>query len=768
LKTAIGIHVHAEPAKLCATLDALRAHTTSPYELILLGDGPDAVTRAALTRLVEFRHLLTDQPQGTAACFNRLVSNRSADVYVTLESGAIVGPRWLELLLKGLSSDPRNGLAGPSTNRSWNAQAVFSTRGDSLTEIAAIADKAYRRFGDTIQTLEPLYSLADFCYAVRREVIEAIGLADEAYGLGPCWEMDYNIRAARAGWRGLWVCGAYVHRVPFSERRQRDEARFFEASKRRYQDKFCGGHLRGEKTGYRSHCRGDACPNFAPCHLIQIKNPPEMSRVAPSVPIPGEPRGVIAQTPTPPLVTCIMPTCDRHRFVPDALRYFLRQDYPNLELVVIDDGNMPVASLLADDCRVRVIRLPEKKNVGAKRNIACASAHGEFIVHWDDDDWYPADRVRRQIAVLQTRRAEICGTSTLYYYDAASNRAWTYQHRGGARTWVAGNTLAYRKSWWRAHPFPEIQVGEDSRFVWAASRLSICDLGAPDLCVARIHSQNTSRKSLHGACWCACEIATLEDVLGNEWSAFAALTAVSPADVNLPLISCIMPTYNRRSFLALSLQTFESQDYPAKELIVLDDGSDRVGDLVEKVSNVRYIRLPTRTSIGAKRNRGCSEARGAIIAHWDDDDWYAPQRLRCQVAPLLSNEGDLTGLENSFVFELPAGKFWTTHANLHHRMFVGDVHGGTLMFWKRLFDEGLRYPGTNIAEDATFIQAALRRRRRLVRVPNDGLFVYIRHGGNAWRFQPGQFLDPGGWHLISSPSAFSAIEAGAWQQAAVA
>ena len=57
--------------------------------------------------------------------------------------------------------------------------------------------EASRRAGTAVRTLEPLYSLADFCYGVRREVIEAIGLADEGYGLGPCWEMDYNIRAAR-------------------------------------------------------------------------------------------------------------------------------------------------------------------------------------------------------------------------------------------------------------------------------------------------------------------------------------------------------------------------------------------------------------------------------------------------------------------------------------------------------------------------------------------------------------------------------------------
>jgi glycosyltransferase involved in cell wall biosynthesis len=758
----IGIHSDGCRERLEATLSALRSNTAETYELLLLLDGASLPALPAVERTAQSS---TSGPVGCAACFNRLVTSSPADFYVFLESGVVVGPGWLDHLLAALAKYPRNGLAGPSTNLCWNAQAIFPRAGGTPTEVEQCARAALRRFGNQACTLEPLYSLADFCYAVRREVTEDVGLADEGYGLGPCWEMDYNVRAARTGWRGVWAGAAYVHRMPFTERRLREEADLFEANKHRYQDKFCGGRLGGEKTDYRSHCRGDACPNFAPRHLIQIKEP-TASAETPSI----NPTTSGAVRPTTenaaPLVTCIMPTCDRHCFLPEAIRYFLRQDYPNLELVIVDDGNRPVASLLPDDPRIRFVRLSEKKNVGAKRNIACAAAHGEFIIHWDDDDWYPADRVTRQIAALQTGRAEICGTSTLYYYDSESSRAWSYNYGNSGRTWVAGNTLAYRKSLWRAHPFPEIQVGEDSRFVWAAPRGGVRDLDMPDLCVARIHPQNSSRKSPHGVCWCACQIAVLQRVLGSDWLTFAALAALTSTEANLPLISCIMPTCNRRSFIALSLKAFEAQDYPAKELIIVDDGTDPIGDLVDKVASVRYVRLPARLSIGEKRNRACAEARGAIIAHWDDDDWYAPHRLRCQSEPLLNEKADLTGLESSFVFELLTGRFWGMHASLHRRMFVGDVHGGTLVFWKRLFVEGLRYPEINIAEDAAFIQAATRRGRRLVRVPNDGLFVYIRHSGNAWRFSPGSFLDPHGWQAISPPQTFSATDIAAWRQAA--
>src|SRR5262249_52940257 len=188
----------------------------------------------------------------------------AADVVILLESGVVVGPGWLDHLLVAFAADPQNGLAGPSTNHAWNEQCVFPHSKGTLAEVTRTARDALNRFGGEVRTLEPLYSLVDFCYAVRREVIEVIGAADESYGLGPCWEMDYNVRAARAGFRGVWACAAYVYRAPFTVRRRREEALRFEASKRRYQDKFCGRRLRGERGPYRSHCRGDACPNFAP------------------------------------------------------------------------------------------------------------------------------------------------------------------------------------------------------------------------------------------------------------------------------------------------------------------------------------------------------------------------------------------------------------------------------------------------------------------------------------------------------------------------
>lgn len=771
-RISVGIYAHAQPARLAATLAALRANTGKAVQILLLGDGPDAATCAALATLRDLPQSNTAEPLGTAACFNRLVASAEADVYVLLECGAQVGPRWLEHILAALDSDApdgdaRNGLAGPSTNLCWNEQGVSLRRGDSSRRLDEAAREVERRFGSAVRALTPLHSLADFCYAVRREVVEAVGAADEGYGLGPCWEMDYNIRAARAGWRGVWACASFVRRAPFTARRRREERLRFDESRRRYQDKFCGARLRGEKSDYREHCRGDACTNFAPPSLISI-------RPTPLPPEPDEPSSSsspsISVRPSAPLVSCIMPTADRRAYVAQAIRYFRRQDYPNLELLVVDDGGDAVADCVPDDDpRVRYFHLPQKLNVGAKRNFACEQARGELIVHWDDDDWYPDWRVSAQARALDAGGFELCGTSRLFYYEAATGRAWLYQYPRASKPWVAGNTLAYRKSFWERMRFPCVRVGEDTRFVMNAPAASVLDLDDPRLCVGTIHPSNTSRKSTASAYWKPEPSTTVHALLGEDLDFYLAHGAAAAGRREWPLVSCVMPTYDRRHFIPLALANFARQDYPHKELIVVDDGPDAVGDLVEGMEGVRYVRVQGRTSIGGKRNLALREARGEVIAHWDDDDWYAPDRLRYQVAPLLSREADLTGLVNSFVLELPGGKFWTVLPHLHRKMFVGDVHGGTLVYRRSILKLGIRYPETNLAEDAALIRQAQRRGRRLMRLDNRGVFVYVRHGHNAWRdYAPGTFLDPQGWQTIERPLNFTPSHLSLYVAAALA
>ena len=195
-----------------------------------------------------------------------------------------------------------------------------------------------------------------------------------------------------------------------------------------------------------------------------------------------------------PFVSCIMPTSDRHRLVLQAITYFGDQDYPNKELLVLDDGEAPLAEFARGDERVRYLRLDQKSPLGGKRNLACQEARGDIIVHWDDDDWMASWRLSYQVRALIENNAAVCGLDKLYFYEPERDLAWQYVYPERSRFWVAGATLCYLKSFWRQNPFPNINVGEDTRFVWGGDAGKMMALHDSNFYVAMIHSGNTSRK----------------------------------------------------------------------------------------------------------------------------------------------------------------------------------------------------------------------------------------------------------------------------------
>ena len=100
-----------------------------------------------------------------------------------------------------------------------------------------------------------------------------------------------------------------------------------------------------------------------------------------------------------------------------------------------------------------------------------------------------------------------------------------------------------------------------------------------------------------------------------------------------PLVTVVVPAYNAEKYIEDCVRSILQQDYPALQVIVVDDGSkdgtaDRVRALGDRVS---YHRQPNSGSAVA-RNLGVQLAEGDFIAFNDSDDLWAPRRLKQQVA----------------------------------------------------------------------------------------------------------------------------------------
>ncbi len=203
----------------------------------------------------------------------------------------------------------------------------------------------------------------------------------------------------------------------------------------------------------------------------------------------------------PPLVSCVMPTYNRRRFIPNAIEYFLRQDYINKELIIIDDGTDTVEDLIPDHPLIRYYSLSKKITLGAKLNLACSYAQGEIIANWDDDDWYSKTRLTYQVDALKNDKIELCGINNLLYYDLKNNRGYRYIYPAGQRTWLLGSSLCYKKKLWNRNRFADIDVGMDGLFVWATSSECVKVLSDSTMSVHMIHEANVSPKKTNGAWW---------------------------------------------------------------------------------------------------------------------------------------------------------------------------------------------------------------------------------------------------------------------------
>ena len=109
-----------------------------------------------------------------------------------------------------------------------------------------------------------------------------------------------------------------------------------------------------------------------------------------------------------------------------------------------------------------------------------------------------------------------------------------------------------------------------------------------------------------------------------------------------PLVSICTPTFNRRPFIPTMFECFRNQTYPKDrmEWIIVDDGTDRIRDLVESsgISQIKYFEMPKKVSLGEKRNYMHSKATGSIIVYMDDDDYYPPERVSHAVEKLMDNK----------------------------------------------------------------------------------------------------------------------------------
>lgn len=203
-----------------------------------------------------------------------------------------------------------------------------------------------------------------------------------------------------------------------------------------------------------------------------------------------------------------------------------------------------------------------------------------------------------------------------------------------------------------------------------------------------------------------------------------------------PLVSIIIPTYNRDIYLEKAIQSIVNQSYSNVEIIVVDDGSkvNYASAICNKYANCSYYFKPN-GGLSSARNFGIALAKGEFIAFLDDDDYWRLDKLEKQVEILVNNTTvDCVHTSAAVVDEKDnlAGQCIGAAQNKIHKR-SGYVFWNALACWvvksptplirKKVFQPDLLFDETiKVGEDVDFYQRMFYRHK--VHYINEPLAYY--------------------------------------------
>ena len=170
----------------------------------------------------------------------------------------------------------------------------------------------------------------------------------------------------------------------------------------------------------------------------------------------------------------------------------------------------------------------------------------------------------------------------------------------------------------------------------------------------------------------------------------------------LPFVSICTPTFNRRPFWEYTIKCFLHQNYPKDKMewIIIDDGTDKIKDLVEGIPQVKYYEYDVKMPLGKKRNIMHTKSKGDIIVYMDDDDYYPPERVSHAVNMLVTHPSALCAGSSEIYI-------WFKHIQ---KMFQFGPYGpnhataGTFAFKRELLKDHRYEDNAALAEEKAFLK----------------------------------------------------------------
>ena len=234
-----------------------------------------------------------------------------------------------------------------------------------------------------------------------------------------------------------------------------------------------------------------------------------------------------------------------------------------------------------------------------------------------------------------------------------------------------------------------------------------------------------------------------------------SMNATLPKESDLPDVSIVTITKDRRKFMPLAKYSYLIQSYPEDKIewVIVDDGDDPIEDTLFGVPNVKYVWCE-KMSVADKRNLGVKSAMYDIVCMLDDDDVYPNNSILQRVAMLLKEPKK----ECVFCTTIPCYdiKKYSSFMNVPPITLPMSqrVSEATLGFTRKFWEERKFQSGVQIAEADAFI----RDREQMCReISPQEVIVSLVHPLNTSSRKTPEMKEPNGCHYGFNEKLFELV-----------
>lgn len=202
-------------------------------------------------------------------------------------------------------------------------------------------------------------------------------------------------------------------------------------------------------------------------------------------------------------------------------------------------------------------------------------------------------------------------------------------------------------------------------------------------------------------------------------------------DEDLPKVTIITPTYQRKNFFKLAIRNYQKVDYPRDKLewIIVEDSLDEsVEDILPPDKNIKYYKLEETKTIGYKRNFACEKASHDIIVCMDDDDYYQPGNIKYRVACLEHLQKDVVACTSMGILDINK-----IISNMSVSSFIQEYYTRSYessFGFRKSFWLNHKFSDTNIHEGEGLLKGNLKHFEEIIYQP---IMVSLKHYGNTNR-----------------------------------